>query len=201
MSVTITAEKRTHLTRGELQKLRKSGRVPAVVYGKGRESLSLQLGENEVRKVVSHLTGLIELSINGKNHHVIVRDVQKDPLIGRVIHVDFQEVALNQPIDAEVPIVLVGEAEAVGVKAGGVLQQPVREIMVRGLPNELPEEITVDIRTFEVGDTLILENIPLPKGIEFLTDPQTVVASIVPPQAEEPTEEVTAEAEETKKEV
>ncbi|TCS94296.1 50S ribosomal protein L25/general stress protein Ctc [Hazenella coriacea] len=200
MSVTIKAEKRTNLTRGELQKLRNTGRVPAIVYGKGKESASLQLEENEVRKVLSHLTGLVELNINGKNHHVIVRDVQRDPLKSSIIHVDFQEVQLNQPIDAEVPVVLVGEAEAVGVKAGGILQQPVREMMVRGLPNELPEEITVDIRSFEVGDTLLLADISLPKGLELLTDPQTVVASIVPPQAEEPAEEVTAEAGEPKKE-
>lgn len=200
MSVTITAEKRSNLTRGELQKLRQTGRVPAVIYGKGKEAVSLQLEENEVRKVLSHLTGLVELSINGKNHHVIVRDVQRDPLKSSIVHVDFQEVQLNKPIDAEVPIVLIGEEEAVGVKAGGILQHPVREMMVRGLPNELPEEITVDIRSFEVGDTLILEDISLPKGLELLTDPQTVVASIVPPQAEEPAEEATVVTEEPKKE-
>jgi large subunit ribosomal protein L25 len=143
------------------------------------------------------MKGLIKLRLDGKEYQAMVREIQRDPIKDRFMHIDFMAVQMNQPVDAEVPLHLHGEP--VGVKAGGVLQQPLRTVHVRCLPSDIPQDLSLDITNLEVGDSLTLAAVQLPKGVELLSDLETVVASIVPPQAggdEEPAVEEGAETDE-----
>jgi large subunit ribosomal protein L25 len=195
MSITITAEKRSSQTRGYLHKLRKRGRVPAVLYGKGISPTMLHVGEGDARKLAES-KGFVDLNVDGQAFQVMVRDIQKDPIKSKLLHIDFFKVEMNQPVDAEVPLVLVGEAP--GVKAGGILEQPVRMVEIRSLPANMPNELELNIDSLEVGDSITLEALELPEGVELLTDRKTVVASIVPPATGEvEVEETTEESEAT----
>lgn len=191
MSVTISAEKRK--ARGGLNQLRNNGRIPAVIYGKGKENLLVHVDESEFRKKTAGAVGLLTVQVGDQAHQVMVRDIQKDPIKANVLHIDFHEVQMDQPIETEVPLHLTGEAE--GIKEGGILQQPVRSVLIRCLPDRIPEELTVNIESLQVNDVLKAEALKLPEGVELLTDAETVIASIVPPQAE-PTEEAEPVAEE-----
>jgi large subunit ribosomal protein L25 len=192
MSVTITAEKRAKTTNGYVNKLRREGRIPAVLYGKEITPELLHVDESEVRKLGER--SFVDLRLEGKAYQVMVRDIQKDPVKDNWLHIDFYKVEKNQPVDTEVPLVLSGEAA--GVKAGGIVEQHLRTVEVRALPARLPQELTLDISSLEIGDTLQLKSLHLPQGVELLTDPSTVAVSIVPPSVEEysdGTEEVAEE--------
>jgi large subunit ribosomal protein L25 len=181
MSVTVTAVKRTLSTRGALQSHRRAGLVPAVLYGKGIDSQLLFVAEKDVRKLLESPT-LVDLSIDGRPVRAMVRDIQKHPIQKKVLHVDFMKVEMNRPIEAEVPLVLVGESS--GVKKGGVLEQALRTVEIRCLPVDLPDHLELNVSRLDIGDFITLEDLKLPEGIELLTDRTIVAASVVTPQAE-----------------
>ncbi|MBA4495820.1 50S ribosomal protein L25/general stress protein Ctc [Paenactinomyces guangxiensis] len=181
MSATIYAEERAKQTRSALNQLRKQGRVPAVIYGKG-ENYHIHLDENEFRKQLASAKSLLNIKLNNQLHSVMVREIQKEPVKAEILHIDFQKVEMGQPVETEVPLHLTGEAA--GVKAGGILQQPLRTVQIRCLPDRIPQELTFDVSSLEAGEVVTLKELSLPEGIELLSDPDTVVASIVAPQAE-----------------
>ncbi|MFC7443361.1 50S ribosomal protein L25 [Laceyella putida] len=185
MAWSITAKKRETNTRGSLNALRKSGQIPGVLYGRGMEPQRISVDEGELRKV-AETKGLLQVNLGNESHQVMVREIQADPIKARYLHVDFQRVEMNQPITTEIPLVLTGEA--VGVKNGGVLEQPIRSIEVRALPNLLPSEATLKISQLDIGDSITLAALTLPDGVELLSDKDTSVASIVPPAKGEETE-------------
>lgn len=191
MSWSITAKKRETNTRGALNALRKSGQVPGVLYGRGMEPQLISVDEGELRKAVE-TKGLVQVNLGNESHQVMVRGIQKDPIKSHFLHVDMQRVEMNEPITAEIPLVLTGEA--VGVKKGGVLEQTIRTIEVRALPNQLPSEVSLEIGQLDIGDSITLASLVLPDEVELLSDKDLSVASVVPPDKVEEGEE-TAEVE------
>jgi large subunit ribosomal protein L25 len=147
--------------------------------------------ERELRKALTGPAGLhaiLDVVLDGQKttHASILKDYQADVITGRLAHIDLQEVRLDQPIQAQVVIELVGEAQ--GSVEGGVLSQVSREINVEALPLEVPERIEVDVTAMQMGDTLRLSEIVVPEGVKFLDDPEeTVIATVtVPTQIVEP---------------
>jgi len=184
-------------TRGsaETRRLRKKGLIPGVLYGRGKTPHAICIPERELRRVLTGTGGLhaiLDVVLEGQKttHPSILKDYQQDAITGRLAHVDLQEVRLDQPIQAQVVIELVGES--VGTKEGGVLSQVSREINVEALPMEVPERIEVDISEMHIGDTLRLSDVATQEGVIFLDDPEeTVLATVtVPTKVEEPEEVV-----------
>ncbi|SEN64144.1 50S ribosomal protein L25/general stress protein Ctc [Lihuaxuella thermophila] len=199
MVASISAEKREQKNRAALNRLRKEGRVPAVIYGNGTEALEIHLDGKEFRKHTGEGPGVMDIKVDDQVHHVMIREVQRDPVKANILHIDFLKVERNKPVETEVPVHLVGEAN--GVKAGGVLQQTARSALIRCLPDQIPAELTLDISQLEIGDSVTLGNIALPAGVELLSDGDTVVASVIPPQAaKEGGEPAEAEAADEEKE-
>jgi large subunit ribosomal protein L25 len=190
----ISAEKREQKNRATLNRLRKQGRIPAVIYGNGTEALEVHLDGKEFRQHLGEGPGVMDIQVDDQVHHVMVREVQRDPIKANILHIDFLKVERNKPVEAEVPVHLVGEAS--GVKAGGVLQQTARSALIRSLPDQIPAELTLDISNLEIGDSVTLEDVPLPAGVELLSDGDTVVASVVSPQSNTEAEAEAAEEEE-----
>jgi large subunit ribosomal protein L25 len=192
-------------TRGSAasRRLRREGLIPGVLYGRGNPPHPFCVPERELRKALTGPAGLhaiLDVVLDGQKttHASILKDYQQDIISGRLAHIDLQEVRLDQPIQAQVVIELVGESA--GTKEGGVLSQVTREINVEALPLEVPERIEVDISAMQMGDTLRLADVPAPEGATFLDDPdETVLATVTVPTKEvepEPTEEELAELEE-----
>jgi large subunit ribosomal protein L25 len=181
------------------RRLRREGLIPGVLYGRGKPPHPFCVPERELRKALTGPAGLhaiLDVVLDGQKttHASILKDYQADIITGRLAHIDLQEVRLDQPIQAQVVIELVGEAQ--GSVEGGVLSQVSREINVEALPLEVPERIEVDVTAMQMGDTLRLTDVPEPEGVKFLDDPdETVIATVtVPTQIVEP--EVEEEEEE-----
>jgi large subunit ribosomal protein L25 len=187
--VALTAQKRTEFGNGPTRRLRRRGLVPGVVYQPGSESLAFSLNDRELRRAMAEgRTGVIDLNVEGDHARpVLLKDFQIDPVRGDVLHVDFQEVDLAQEVEAPVQVLLVGSS--VGVRDGGVLDQPLREVVVRALPDTLPDQLELDVSELTVGDSITVEGIAAPEGVVIVTDPETVVASVIAPTVVEEPEE------------
>ncbi len=177
------------------RRLRKQGLIPGVLYGRGKPPHAISIPERQLRRALTGGHGLhaiLDVVLEGQKttHPSVLKDYQADPLNGRVAHVDLHEVRLDQPIQAQVVIELVGEAP--GAKEGGVLSQVSREINVEALPMEIPERIEVDVSGLNIGDTLRLADVSAQDGVTFLDDPEeTVLATVtMPTLIEEPEEMV-----------
>jgi large subunit ribosomal protein L25 len=173
------------------RRLRSQGLIPGVLYGRGKSPHPFCVSERELRRVLTGPSGLhaiLDVVLDGQKttHASILKDYQQDAITGRIAHVDLQEVRLDQPIQAQVVIELVGEAQ--GSVEGGVLSQVTREVNVEALPLEIPERIEVDVTLMQMGDTLRLADVPVQEGVTFLDDPEeTVLATVtVPTQIVEP---------------
>jgi large subunit ribosomal protein L25 len=173
------------------RRLRREGLIPGVLYGRGKPPHPFCVPERELRKALTGPAGLhaiLDVVLDGQKttHASILKDYQADIITGRLAHIDLQEVRLDQPIQAQVVIELVGEAQ--GSVEGGVLSQVSREINVEALPLEVPERIEVDVTAMQMGDTLRLSEVAVPEGVTFLDDPEeTVIATVtVPTQIVEP---------------
>jgi len=182
--VTLTANARTEFGNGPARRLRKSGYVPGVVYQPGGPSLALSLSDRELRRALAEgRTGVIDLSVgDGPARPVLLKDWQLHPVRLDVIHVDFVEVDLTQEIEAPVGITLVGDA--LGVREGGVMDQPLREVVVSALPDSLPDHIELDVAALQIGESVTVGDLVAPEGVTIVTDPETVVASVVAPTVE-----------------
>jgi large subunit ribosomal protein L25 len=194
--VKIEVQERESRGSADSRRLRRQGLIPGVLYGRGKSPHAICVGERDLRRALTGPGGLhaiLDVVLEGQKttHPSILKDYQQDVLTGRLAHIDLQEVRLDQPIQAQVVIELVGESE--GTKEGGVLSQVSREINVEALPLEVPERIEVDISAMEMGDTMRLADIATIEGVTFLDDPdETVLATVTVPTREvepEPTEE------------
>ncbi|UJA21010.1 50S ribosomal protein L25 [Thermoleophilia bacterium SCSIO 60948] len=177
------------------RRLRREGMVPGVVYGEGKDARAFQVSEREIRLALQHGGALIDVKFDGKGKALstVVKDQQRHPVRGDLLHLDLLEVRLDQEIDAETVLDLVGTDDAPGVKEGGILEHVTREIAISALPTDIPETIEVDVSQMEVGDTLQLSSVNAPKGVTFLIeDPEelTVATLNPPPVFEEPEPEV-----------
>lgn len=177
----LTAELRTQTGKGPSHRLRAAGRVPATLYGHGMDPLSISVSGRDLIHLF-HRAGqnaLVDLQVDGSEHLAIARDVQRDHLHGRYIHLDFLAIRRDEKIKVSVQVVEVGES--VGVEEGGVVEHHLREIELECLPADVPERIEVDITPIHIGDMVHVGEIPPPAGSTFLTEPDTPVLSIIMP--------------------
>ena len=195
--LTVQAEERQETGKGANRRLRLQGKLPAVIYGQGLETLSVSVNAQDVDLILHSEAGhntIFQLQVSGKLTDVLIKDYQLDPVKGSLLHADFQAVALDQKMTFAVPVQIVGTAE--GVIAGGVLDQVLREIEVECLPTEVPDHIPLDVTELEIGDSVRVEALQLdsPK-LSLLSAPDLVILSVVPPHVEEEVEEIVEEEE------
>jgi large subunit ribosomal protein L25 len=181
-----------------VRRLRRSGRVPGVLYGGGGEAVSFDADARELRLALARSGAVLDLSVDGgKATPVVLKETQRDPVRGETVHIDLLRVRLDQAIHAIVPIELTGTEDAPGVKEGGVLEQITREVNVEALPTAIPESIVHDVGEMQIGDTLLLSALTVPKGVALLDDlEETVVVTLSPPRLQtEAEEEIESETE------
>jgi len=190
MGVRMTAQQRTVLTKGAARQLRRSGRLPAVLYGQQLE-MPIHVATKDVEKQLR--TGrmeLMELEVEGGDHYqVIIAEVQRDSLTGELLHVDFQQVSMDKPIKLKVPVELIGAAQ--GVKEGGVLIIQETSVELEGLPGVIPPVIELDVSQLNVGDSIHASDLKLPEGVTLLSSPEDLLVSITLPRGVQDTEEAT----------
>lgn len=186
--VTVTAEKRTALGKGAARRLRRQGFIPGVLYGRKCGNIPVAIGEKEFRKMEVGTGKVFKVAIKGeKEHSVIIRETQRDPVSRQLIHVDLLEVSMDEPIEVIVPIRIEGEAK--GEKEGGVIQYGLRELEIECLPKDIPEAITVDVSDLAIGDSIKVGDIVPPPGVTILTEPDHLVVSVIAAQVAEVAEE------------
>ncbi|PLR84859.1 50S ribosomal protein L25 [Bacillus canaveralius] len=178
MSKFILLNKRTGETKSHMKLARKQGRIPAVLYGIGKDTLSLEVNEKEILDILKKNPRAI---LQGKTSDekvipVIVQNIQRETLSGKLLHIDFQHVNMAKSMDSKVTIHFSGEA--IGVKSGGVLQVEMYEVEVRCMPDDLPTSMEVDISGLASGDQLLVSDLIFKDGIEVLTDPNAVMIQI-----------------------
>jgi large subunit ribosomal protein L25 len=181
------------------RRLRSNGLIPGVLYGNGGQAHPFCIEERELRRVLTGDHGLhaiLDVVLEGaqKAHHAVLKDYQLDPTKARLLHIDLQEVRLDQAIQTAVVVELVGESA--GVKEGGVLSQVRREVNVEALPMEVPEHLELDVSRMVIGDSLRISDLRVPEGVTLLDDPETVLATVTPPTKIEEPEVVEEELEE-----
>jgi large subunit ribosomal protein L25 len=181
----------------EARRLRRHGLVPGVLYGRERP-VAITIAERDLRTALSGESGanaVMDVVVDGGGAHAsVLKEYQRDPVRGTISHVDLQEVRLDRPIHATVPVHLVGEAP--GAKAGGVLTQALTEINVEALPMEVPAMVEFEVGGLNIGESAHLGEIALPEGVKLLDDPETTLASVTQPTRVEEPEEMLAEGEE-----
>jgi large subunit ribosomal protein L25 len=179
------------------RRLRRSGRVPGVLYGGGGESTGFDVDARELRLALARAGAVLDLSIDGgKATPVVLKEAQRDPVRGETVHIDLLRVRLDQAIHAVVPLELTGAEDTPGVKEGGVLEQITRELNVEALPTAIPESIVHAIGEMQIGDTIGLAAIVMPEGVTLLDEiEEAVVATLSPPKLQVEEEEVEAETE------
>jgi large subunit ribosomal protein L25 len=181
-----------------VRRLRRSGRVPGVLYGGGAEALGFDADARELRHALAGSGAVLDLSIDGgKPTPVVLKEAQRHPVRGETVHIDLLRVRLDQAITAVVPLELTGVDDAPGVKEGGILEQITRELNVEALPTAIPESIVHEVGDMQIGDTILVAALTPPDGVTLLDDAdETVVATLSPPRLQSETaEEIEAETE------
>lgn len=184
MGTSVTAKVREAHKRSIKTELRKSGYVPAVVYGFKTDSTPIAVDAKQLEKTI-RLEGrntILTLDVEGKNVNAVLKEVQKDPVQGKLIHLDFLAVSMRQELEVDVPVAVVGVSP--GVKEGGVLQQPIREIKVSAKPNDFPESVEVDISALAIGDTLTVGEIRDQSKYTILNEDEDVLVTVSAPVSE-----------------
>ncbi len=187
--IELQAQKREAIGKA-LNSLRKDGFLPSVIYGHNFEAVPIQIKYIDFEKVFKKAgeSTLVNLKIGGKDESTIIKDVQKDPVSDKIIHADFYKVSLTEKIKANVPVVFVGESEA--VKDGGILVKTVNELEVEALPQDLPHEFQIDISSLKkIGDHILIRDIAVSGRVKIEANPEDMVALIQEPR-EEKIEEV-----------
>ncbi len=178
MTLTLQGKQRETTSRGVNNQLRKEGYIPAIIYGKGITNIPLAIFYKDFQHLLRNGAGntVFQLNVGSNSHDVMVKDYQTHTVTGKITHIDLQKVYLDQPIHKEVPIHLVGEETA---KKEGVIQFQKREIEVKGLPNEIPNQIDLDISPLSAGAVVSVGDVPIPGNLEVYTPKDEVVLSIV----------------------
>ncbi len=195
--ITVVVESREEVGKGANRRLRATGSVPAVVYGGGKDSVSIQVDEKTMHDFLKetgseNMVFLLKLGDTGKSRHAMIRDLQIDTVERRIQHIDFQRVLLDEKVRVAVGVRLEGTPE--GVKnQGGVLDFVSREVEVECLPTIIPTELEYDVSHLEVGDHVEAKDLELPEGVELQTDPGRVIVSIAHSRVAEELEEAEAE--------
>lgn len=185
MQLTITAEARSEMGR-KTNSLRAEGKMPAVVYGFEIEPTNITVDRNEMERIYRQAgeSTILNVNIDGKEHSVLIQDIQRDPLTGFFTHADFRKIDMSQKVEATIELTVVGEAPAVK-ELGGTLIQNLDEVEVEALPSALVRSMDVDVSVLKTFDDIIrVKDIVVPAGIEVLTDGDRSVAFVQPPRSE-----------------
>jgi large subunit ribosomal protein L25 len=193
----LKAERRDSTGKETAHKVRAAGRVPAVVYGRGMEPIHVSVDSRELFHLLHTDAGmnvLVDLRVDGDHFLALPREIQRDLIRGRFIHVDFLRIARDEKITVEVPVHLVGESH--GVKEGGVIEHHLWNLDVECLPTDVPTHIDADITRLGINESLKVSDLEAPERCTILTSVDEVVVSVVPPQVlrVEEVEEAAAEA-------
>lgn len=198
-SVPLKAFPRTLVQRGAVKKLRASGRVPATIYGGQTKPQNLEVVYDDISDLLHHSVSenlLVDLTVDQDaraKRLALVQEIQHHPLNGKVLHVDFHEVAENEKVTISVPVETSGEAA--GVKTGGgTLEHVMFKLKVRALPKDLPEQIVVDVSALEIGKSIHLGDIVPPAGVEVLGNKNLTVVAVAAPRTEEEVAPAAADA-------
>ncbi|MBA2271500.1 MAG: 50S ribosomal protein L25 [Chthoniobacterales bacterium] len=188
--VKLAAERRTALGRSSVKKIKAAGAVPAVIYGAKDKPEALQVSRRDINAILSHASGeniLVELEIAGDaNRLALVQEVQHSPVGGAVLHIDFHAVSMDEMIEADVPLEPIGTAN--GVKNfGGLLEQSLRSLAIECLPRDLPDVISVDVSTLNIGDAIHVRELPLPAGVTTRVPADLTAFSVMAPTVEDET--------------
>lgn len=187
MEVVVLNAQRRDVLGKQVKALRRQGHLPAVVYGHHIQPVAILLDTKEASRLLSGVTSsqLIKVSINGEQHNVLVREKQRNPITGTLLHVDFLEVSMTEKLRANVVIALEGEAPAVK-ELDGIVVTGIEQLEVESLPGDLPERITVDISSLvAIGDSIHVRDIRVPAAVEVLTDLDEMIVLVTAPVAEE----------------
>ena len=189
--ISLTAELRSDVGKGASRRLRRDGdKVPAIIYGADKDPQNLTLAVNELTKAMEQeafYSQILDVVVDGAGQDAVVRDLQRNPATGRVMHVDFQRISADQAIHVNVPLHFINEDTAPAVKLqGGIVSHTMTEVEVICLPQNLPEFIEVDMAKVELGTVLHLSDLVLPKGVELVelnkgADHDAPVVSVVKP--------------------
>jgi large subunit ribosomal protein L25 len=182
METKLTAQRREDSGKGVARKLRSAGRVPAVLYGQGIEATPLTVDARELNRLLHSGAGsnvLVDLMVDDTEHLAIPREIQRDHIHAKFIHVDFLAVSRTETINVNVPVVEIGEAA--GIKEGGVVEHHLRELQVECLPQDVPDQIEIDITHVELGGMIHVSDVTAPAGVTILTNHEDAVLSIITP--------------------
>ena len=195
--VVLSAERRAAQGSAVARRLRRAGRVPAVVYGRRQDPIPVVVDGRDLSAALhteAGLNAIITLQVDGENVTTLAREVQRNPLRGDIVHVDFVRISLTESVEAEVGLEFVGVP--VGVKeSGGIVETIRNSVMVEALPASIPSHITLDVSGLDVGDVLRVEDLPVLDGVEYLDEADTTLVTVMVPRAAVAEEEVAAEGE------
>jgi large subunit ribosomal protein L25 len=205
--VTLKSTRRDEVGKGVARRLRQAGNVPAIYYGRGEEPVAISVPAKELESLLHGAAGsnvIVDLQVAGAatgDRKAILREIQRHPVRGTILHVDLQHILLSERITVEVPVILLGVPT--GVKdGGGILEQILREVEVECLPTDIPEKLTVDVSNLNIGDSVHVSDLVI-GNVEVHTEAERTVATVVPPTVLEevkPAEVAQVEPELVKKE-
>jgi large subunit ribosomal protein L25 len=195
--VVLQAKIRTGAGKGVARKSRMRGNIPGIMYGEGETSIPFEADRDDFQALIHTVSGenvIVDLKLEGdtSDRKAIIREIQRDPLNGAILHFDLQHISLTEKVTVDVPIVVLGVPT--GVKDfGGILEFISREVKVECLPTEIPPKIEIDVTPLKIGDSIHVGDLVVEK-VTVLTDPERPVVTVVPPAAEEVPVEAAAAA-------
>jgi large subunit ribosomal protein L25 len=197
-TIEITVEKRPSRGKNEARRLRQAGKVPAVVYGAGKDTVPITVDVRSLSDAFRAGAGenaifLLKLHDTGETRHAMIREFQRDPVSRRPVHLDFVRVLMDTKIRVRVPVEVVGVAKGVRTDSG-ILDFVTREIEIECLPGNIPEHLPLDVEELSIGDALRISDVKAPEGVEIVDDPEKVIVHVAHPAAEEVAAPVEAEA-------
>jgi large subunit ribosomal protein L25 len=177
----LEAQPRTPGNKNDARRVRMAGKVPAVVYGAGKDATAVALDPRQVSRILNSKTGyntIFDLALDGERTKAMIVDWQYEPIKGALLHIDLKRIAMDQRLKVEVPIVLKGEAA--GVKQeGGILEQLLREVEIECLPGDIPDAVEVDVSDLTFGKVIRVADLPHSDKLKFLTDENQPVAHVI----------------------
>jgi len=192
--IEFQGELREKTGKGVARETRRTGFIPAILYGQGTAPVLIKVIKRSTEKTVMHLEsynvmGDLVLGKNGKTEtiKIIVKEIQFKPTTGEILHLDFYRVRMDKPVIMEIPVHLIGESP--GIEQGGILEHELREIKLESLPKDIPNKIEVDITNLNIGDVLFVKNLSLPEKVRLVEEEEKVVVSILAPRKIEEEEE------------
>ena len=177
----LEAQPRTPGNKNDARRVRRQGKVPGIVYGAGKQALSVSLDPRQVSRILNSQTGhntIFELALDGERTQAMIVDWQYEPVKGALLHIDLKRIAMDRKLKVEIPIVLKGEAA--GVKQqGGILEQILREVEIECLPGDIPSSIEADVTELVFGKVLRVADLPHSEKLKFITDENQPVAHVI----------------------